>query len=149
MDIYKTNLFPYVTGDSLAGKEATVTMTTVTEESLPSTKGGQESKYILRFKESSKGLILNRTNAKVIAGLYGSETDGWAGQRITLYSERVKAFGETHNAVRVKAPKAAKPDKTDVKPASQDAPPMAEQMAIAAAPNGDPARAGNYYTRSD
>jgi hypothetical protein len=46
-------------------------------------------------------LILNKTNAARIAALYGGETDDWTGQRISLYTESVKAFGATHNAVRV------------------------------------------------
>ena len=40
---------------------------------------------ILFFNEFSKGLVLNRTNAKRIAKLYGEELNEWIGRRITIY----------------------------------------------------------------
>jgi hypothetical protein len=102
MDLYKTDLFPYIQGEALVGKPPVpLTMTTVSVEKVPSNRGVEETKYILYFKETKKGLILNKTNAARIIALYGRETDDWAGERIALYSEKVNAFGKNHNAVRV------------------------------------------------
>lgn len=101
MNIYKSELFPYIAGDSLVGRPVTLTMKEVKIE--PVSSGGQtENKPVLYFEESKKGMILNKTNAKRIAKLFGGETDEWTGQPIELYSEEVKAFGDTHNAVRVR-----------------------------------------------
>ena len=47
-------------------------------------------------------MILNRTNAMIIASLYGPETDQWTGKSVTVYSARVKAFGAWHDALRIK-----------------------------------------------
>jgi hypothetical protein len=44
--------------------------------------------------------------ARAIAELYGPETDSWTGKYVTLYADLVKAFGEDHLAIRVKAPAA-------------------------------------------
>jgi hypothetical protein len=104
MDMYKTSLFPYVEGGTLVGRSVTLTMTSVITEQLPDHQGKPQTKYVLHFRETKKGLILNKTNAKVVIGLYGRDTDGWTGQKITLYSEEVKAFGKLHNAARVRAP---------------------------------------------
>ena len=103
MNIYKSNLFPYIAGDSLVERSVTLTMTKIQAEKL-ATQGGQpEEKLVLYFEETPKGLVLNKTNAKTIARAYGGETAEWAGQQLELYSERVRAFGQEHNAVRVRA----------------------------------------------
>ena len=63
-----------------------------------------ETKPVLYFHGTEKGLILNKTNGLFIAGMYGAETDNWMGKRITLYSTQVRAFGSLVDAVRVKSP---------------------------------------------
>ena len=105
MNIYKTDLFPYITGDSLVGKEVPVTIRRVDQENVTGHGGEVERKVVLIFQESPKPLILNKTNAKTIAEAYGPETDNWDGKKVILYSEKLKAFGEMHNATRVKIPK--------------------------------------------
>lgn len=125
MDLYKTELFPYIQGESLVGKASvTLTMTSVEAEKLPNHGGQEETKYVLYFKETKKGLILNKTNAARIIALYGRETDEWAGQRISIHSEPVRAFGKNHNAVRVdeKKPKANGIPVNDPFPAAEEHP---------------------------
>ncbi len=102
MNIYKTQLFPYIAGDSLVGKTATMTMAGLKTEKLPTRNGKTEDKLVLYFEDTPKGLVLNKTNAKTIAQAFGGETDDWQGHQIELYTERIKAFGQTHNAVRVR-----------------------------------------------
>jgi hypothetical protein len=55
------------------------------------------------FREEEKGLILNKTNANVIAAVYGDDTDAWEGQRIQLVSVPVDFQGRTVEAIRVRA----------------------------------------------
>lgn len=105
MNIYKTNLFPYIAGDSLVQKSVTLTMTHVTEEKLPARNGKEVDKLVLYFQETDKGLVLNKTNCKTIALIYGGETEDWNGKQIELHAERIQAFGQWHNAVRVSMPK--------------------------------------------
>jgi hypothetical protein len=104
MNIYKSSLFKYIAGDSLKGKSVPMTIDRVVNEDV-SNSDGKEEKQVIYFKESKKGMILNKTNAKRIARLYGPETDDWKGVVIELYTESVKAFGETHNALRVREAK--------------------------------------------
>jgi hypothetical protein len=114
MNIYKSSLFPFIQGDSLVGKPVTLTMKAVKMELVPTKPGEADEKPVLYFKESSKGLILNKTNAKTIAQLYGGETNDWTGKPIELYSERVKAFGQWFNAVRCRGPQNGKPAPAEV-----------------------------------
>ena len=100
-DIFTTDLFPYLEGEELKGSTLTLTIRDIRQEKMQSHKGKEESKYVLYFRETSKGLVLNKTNAKRIAVLHGKKTGGWADKKITLYTEEVRAFGETHNALRV------------------------------------------------
>lgn len=101
IDIFMTDLFPYLEGEELKGSTLTLTIKDIRQEKMQSQKGKEESKYVLYFKENSKGFVLNKTNAKRLAVLYGKMTGSWADKKITLYTEEVKAFGETHNALRV------------------------------------------------
>lgn len=126
MNIYKTRLFPHIMGESLLGKTVTLTMKDLVGEMLPTGKGKEEEKLVLYFVETDKGLILNRTNAKTIASLYGAETDGWPGNRISIHPEQIKAFGAVHCTVRVDARRPngnGKPKGQPVKPAPEAAVP--------------------------
>lgn len=99
------NLFPskYVKADDLGGKEVPVQIARCAMERLSAGEGRpEEEKLIVYFRKATKGLVCNRTNAMAIAAAYGPETDAWAGKWIILYAARVKAFGQMHNAVRVK-----------------------------------------------
>ena len=135
MNIYKSKLFPYIMGESLLGKSVTLTMKCLSVEMLPGGKGKEEEKYLLYFDETDKALILNKTNAKTIAALYGPETDSWGGNRITIHPEQVRAFGNNHTVVRVddKRPAPAATNgkgKTDTKkpePAPEPAAPVSQE----------------------
>lgn len=106
MNIYKsTILFPYIEGDSLVGKPTVLTLAdAMVEEIAVPAQGKTMPKITLTFTETDKRLILNKTNARTIIKLYGPETDVWKGKPIELYTEPVKAFGATTNAVRVRKP---------------------------------------------
>ena len=104
MDMYKTDLFPYIEGGALVDRAVTLTMADVRTTRMPDHKGDEQTKFVLHFLESQKGLILNKTNTKAIIELYGRDSDDWAGKRITLYAEKVRAFGKIHDAARVRAP---------------------------------------------
>lgn len=68
-------------------------------------ESGKSRKGVLRFREAVKPLILNVTNSKTIAKLYGRDADGWIGKRIALYFDPNVRFGrELVGGVRVKAP---------------------------------------------
>ena len=60
-----------------------------------------EEKPVLYFKGADKSLILNKTNAKRLHGLLGSDLDGWTGKEIVLHIAMVESFGKIVEAIRV------------------------------------------------
>jgi hypothetical protein len=72
----------------------------------------KEQCLVISFREKIKPMIVNVTNSRAISKVAKSEyIEDWAGVRIKIGTERVKAFGELWDALRVStvAPQAAAP----------------------------------------
>ncbi len=84
-------------------KDLTLTIDKVVNEM---SKGLKENGMfnIIHFKEKGyKPMLLNATNSKTIKNLARSPyIEDWAGVEITLYVEQVRAFGEQHDALRIR-----------------------------------------------
>src|ERR1019366_6114933 len=104
----------WIYAHDLAGKDVTVTIKSVTATKLRSLDKDkpEQKKPVLYFAESRenppRGLILCKTNSRLIAAIYGNDTDAWLGKRITLFPARVEAFGQTVDAIRVRPTAPAK-----------------------------------------
>lgn len=63
-------------------------------------------KYILRFNEVGKPLVLNNTNGQRIAVITGREDfDDWIGVKITLFNDKMVSFGgKAVGGIRVYVP---------------------------------------------
>jgi hypothetical protein len=118
-----SQLYPskYVKASDLEGRTVTLTIDKLVIETMGHGTE-QESKPVLYFRKATKGFVLNATNARTIAGLYGDESDAWVGKRISIYPTRVKAFGATHDTIRVREEIPAQPQ-----PAQPPAQHMEEQ----------------------
>lgn len=90
----------YLKAADLQGRRVSVTMANVHMEDI-----GGEQKPILSFVGKEKGLVLNKTNANMIAEITGSEeTDEWEGQTIVLYPTKTDFQGKRVDAIRVDYP---------------------------------------------
>lgn len=121
-------LYPslYLGAPDLHGKDAALTMRRIVVEGLK-TERGEEKKPVLYFEETKakaekagtpdkeKRLVLNKTNALMIASMHGHEVDNWKGKRITLYATKASAFGKTVDCIRVRE---TAPDATPAEPAA-------------------------------
>lgn len=76
------------------------TITKVDKESVHDGRGGQDECVIIYLK-NAKPMILNATNLKLIAKMYGNFIEDWVGKSINLEVQQVKAFGGTHDALRI------------------------------------------------
>lgn len=87
-----------------AGQELILTIGTVAEESVTGADGKKEDCVVCHFTERGvKPMILNSTNMKMISKLLGTPyIEQWSGKRIAIGVEKVKAFGEIVEALRVK-----------------------------------------------
>ena len=71
----------------LQGKEVTVTINKVLAGDLTAQGGRKSKKPIIYFEGKEKGMILNKTNSKTIAAMYGAYVEEWVGKRITLWMQ--------------------------------------------------------------
>lgn len=84
------------------GEEKIVTIDHVAQEELVGADGRSDL-CIVAHLVGEKPLVLNKTNCKAITKLLKTPyIEEWAGHRITLAVQTVKAFGEDVEAVRVK-----------------------------------------------
>ena len=97
-------MFPtdYVTAADLMGADKTVTVARVEQEELTMQGGVKESAWVLSFVEAKKKLVLNKTNAKLIASHHGDESDGWIGKQVTLYPTQCKFGRDTVDCIRIR-----------------------------------------------
>jgi hypothetical protein len=89
----------------LMGREHTVEIDRVVQGEYPDMEDPKKKllKPDVWFVGKKKPLGLNSTNARAISALLGTPvTEEWAGRFITLYPTTTRAFGETHECIRVK-----------------------------------------------
>lgn len=67
------------------GRDMTAEIEAIETEMMPDEKAGEKLKGIVAFKGVKKKWVLNRTNAMCLAELFGRNTDGWIGHKVTLY----------------------------------------------------------------
>lgn len=105
---------------------ALLTIDHVSQENVAKEGAQEEFKWCIHFKEVEKPMVLNSTNAQIIAKITGSdETEDWAGHKIVLYHDPGVSFGgKLVGGIRCRAPRgpanAAKPVTQPALPVEQD-----------------------------
>lgn len=89
----------FIKCEDLQGRPVQVKMNYVKFEDI-----GGDNKPVLYFIGKEKGMVLNKTNANMIAELYGDETDGWSNQTVELYPTKTDFQGKRVDAIRVREP---------------------------------------------
>ena len=86
------------------GQDLILTIQNVRQEVVTGPEGKKEDCLVCYWKEPVKPMILNVTNAKMIEKLLKTPyIEQWSGNRIQIGSEKVKAFGEIVDALRVRS----------------------------------------------
>ena len=84
------------------GKSLILTIRSVAEETVQSVEGKEEC-VVMHFCENVKPMILNKTNLKTLEKLLKTPyIERWTGAKIEIESQRVKAFGDVVDALRIK-----------------------------------------------
>ena len=117
-DIMKMGKNPNYLGswdlEELPNREATLTIARIVDEDVV-TNGSKERCTVCYWTDRAyKPMILNVTNKKMIAKLYHTkDTEKLAGKAFVIGVEQVKAFGDTHDALRIRKriPKIAEAEK--------------------------------------
>lgn len=84
------------------GEDLTVTIKQVVREFVTQT-GGKKEECTVAHLVGAKPLILNATNSKTIAKLYGPYIEDWAGKAITLYASTTTFGREMVECLRIRA----------------------------------------------
>ena len=85
------------------GQDLIVTIKSVGNEEVTGSDGKKEICSVIHFFENVKPMILNATNNKTIASLFKTPyIEQWAGRKIQIYIEKVNAFGQMWDALRIR-----------------------------------------------
>ena len=67
--------------------------------------GKEETKLVLHFAGTGKGLTVNATNFDSLVAITGqSDSDSWPGHVVEAYPTTTEVRGETYDCVRLRAP---------------------------------------------
>ena len=117
-DIYGSK---YLSVPDLGGSTLRVKIGKVEVADLREKDGTTRKKYVLFFDDGEvKPMVVNKTNASVLAAAFGKNKDDWVNQRLELYSE-MTGLGKPGLRIRVlriqkPAAVAAKPPPTEIDP---------------------------------
>lgn len=98
-EVYQSNS-DFLKADDIGANFWTVTINKVDMKNFDD---GSRKLFVM-FNDIDKGLVLNKTNADMIGGLYGHNTDAWVGRQIMLFTMPVDYQGKKVNAIRVRGP---------------------------------------------
>jgi hypothetical protein len=105
----------------LPGQELTVEIVRVERKQVTGADGKKEECTVAILKDQ-KPMILNSTNCKTLSKIYGTPyIEEWAGKSVIIHSEKVKAFGDVVDALRIKPTKPILPELTPTHPAWNEA----------------------------
>ena len=106
--------YDYLGSYSFDGKgvnEITVTIKGIEKKSVIATGGVSSDCIIATFAETKIGeveikpMILNKTNCKTIASLYGNYVEDWVGKKIIVYVTTTKMMRDMVECLRIKKEK--------------------------------------------
>jgi len=83
------------------GEDLTIVIDFVQSEEVTGTNGKKEVCSVAHIK-GNKPWILNMTNQKSIARLYGPYIEDWEGKPVTLFASSTKLAGEMVECIRVR-----------------------------------------------
>src|SRR5688500_15457637 len=61
-------------------------------------------KIVLKFTGKEKTLVVNKTNAKIIASSLRDDTHSWMGKEIEIYPDKTYFAGDLVDCIRVRIP---------------------------------------------
>jgi hypothetical protein len=74
----------------LPDRDLTVTIERVEAGNLMGPGGRKSRRPVIYMKAAAKGFVVNPTNGKTIATMYGKMIEGWVGKRITLFKSMTR-----------------------------------------------------------
>ena len=87
--------------------DTVVTVTKVGQANIAKDDAPPDMKWLIRFKEFDKPMVLNRTNIALMGNFCGDDTDDWIGKQVIVYNdESIQFQGKVTGGLRFKRLKA-------------------------------------------
>ena len=84
-----------------------VTIAKVGQANIAKEDSPVDMKWLIRFKEFDKPMVLNRTNIALLGNFCGDDTDDWLGKQVIVYNdESIQFQGKVTGGLRFKRIKA-------------------------------------------
>ncbi len=81
----------YLSAKDMVGQRVLATLDICQiEEFENKNTGGTDSRPVVYFEDLDQGMVLNKTNLKVLAREFGEETAQWKGKRVLVTTHKVK-----------------------------------------------------------
>lgn len=91
----------YLKAADLQGRTIKAQIESVALEEIGDLK---DEKLVVYFLGKDRGLVLNKTNAALLASRFDDDPDKWIGQAVQLVSEPVNYQGRMVDGLRIKVP---------------------------------------------
>lgn len=119
MGLTYDQLYPgrFIKAGEFNGRPVTLTITSVTLDTLEKEDGTEREQPIVSFAETKRQWVLIKTNAQCLRAMWGDAVDEWIGKRVTLYPERdTSGLSDSGLCIRVKgSPDLAEPIEATIK----------------------------------
>lgn len=73
----------------------------IEQETFTRDNGPSKRKAVLFFKNRTKGVVVNKTNAIVLGGAFGTDFSAWVGKGVTIAPENTTFGGKLVKALRL------------------------------------------------
>lgn len=94
----------YLGAYSLQPNESRVVTIVEVKREIITGMEGKKEECTIAYLKGEKPMILNSTNSKRIERITGTPfIENWKGAEVMVYAEKIKAFGELVDALRIKA----------------------------------------------
>lgn len=107
----------YLRREDVMDEDITTTITGIAKETMTDIgRNSEKEKWVVQFA-TCKPLVLNTTNIKTLAQMYGNDADAWVGKTVILfYDPNVRMGTQITGGIRFRLPpkKKTKKEETDV-----------------------------------
>lgn len=131
----------YIAAVEFDGKTPTMKIKSVDLVKLEDDDGRQKDKGVIFFEQTDRGWVLCKTNAICLAAMFGDDTNGWIGKRVTLHAVDVQVGRERMPGIRVKgSPDIKAPLDVEIRLPKKK--PFTMRMAVTGQPSSPPPAQG-------
>ena len=100
--MYSSGDGKWLRASDLEGKTHKVVISGTSQEEMVDDKGKVNYKICLSFERKERSLLLNKTNAGILADGLGDDEEAWEGKTIIMYPTTCEFQGSTVPCIRVR-----------------------------------------------